>query len=284
MIMQSLCAYYDRLADSGSDAIGAEGFSSEKVHFSLVINPSGKLVQVLDVRDVKGKKTLPRNVIVPQGPKKSVNIAASFLWGNTSYVLGADEKDKPKRTTDCHEAFKEHHKTLLAKSDDKGAIAVLAFLTAWNPEDALQLSDWQDMLKSNLVFQLDGDRSFIHDRPAIRRIWLDAFGQTSGGDPGQCLISGEDAPIARLHPHIKGVDGPRRSGAALVSFNLDAFCSYGKDQNFNAPISKPKASAYTKALNHLLSSNSNRVRIADASTVFWTERESPVEGFFRNDY
>jgi CRISPR-associated protein Csd1 len=95
-----------------------------------------------------------------------------------------------------------------------------------------------------------------------------------------CLVSGELAPIARLHPAIKGVMGAQSSGAAIVSFNLDAFCSYDKSQNFNAPISESRAGTYTKALNHLLSSSVNKVQIGDATTVFWTERESPVEGFF----
>ena len=88
------------------------------------------------------------------------------------------------------------------------------------------------------------------------------------------------APIARLHPAIRGVRGAQSSGAALVSFNLDAFCSYNKSQNFNAPISESKAGAYSKALNYLLSSNRNRIQIGDTTTVFWTERNSPVEDFF----
>jgi len=280
MILQSLCSYYDRLAASPHSSVAGQGFSSEKVHFALVLDQSGKLVQILDLREVKGKRKIPRSAIVPQGAKKSVNIAASFLWGNTSYVLGADDKDRPQRTVECHDAFTELHRELLAVTDDDGARAVLAFLSSWNPEDASTLSDWQEMLKGNLVFQLDGDRCLIHERPRIQRVWLGSLKTREKGQAGTCLISGERSPIARLHPAIKGVNGAQSSGAALVSFNLDAFCSYGKDQNFNAPISESRASAYTKALNHLLASASNRVQIGDTTAVFWTERASPIEGFF----
>jgi ABC-type transporter MlaC component len=36
--------------------------------------------------------------------------------------------------------------------------------------------------------------------------------------------------LARLHPQIKGVAGANTMGAAIVSFNLKAFESYGKDR------------------------------------------------------
>lgn len=280
MILQSLCSYYDRIAQFGGNSVAKEGFSSEKAHFALVVSNSGKLQQVLDLRDSKGNKKVFRSVIVPQGTKKSVNIAANFLWGSTSYVLGADAKGNPTRTADCHNTFKDLHQSLLAKSRDEGAIAVLAFLSQWRPEDAPKLADWEELLKGNLVFQLDGDLGFIHDRSEMRKVWLSSLASVEKGEKGMCLISGEIAPIARLHPAIKGVRDSQSSGAALVSFNLDAFCSYDKSQNFNAPVSEIMASAYTKGLNHLLASGSNRIQIADATTVFWTERDSPVERFF----
>jgi len=280
MILQSLCSYYDRVTETADASMPTDGFSSEKAHFALVINKSGTLEQIRPLTKAKGARKIPQIVIVPQGSKKSVNIAASFLWGNTSYVLGADEKGKPQRTAACHEAFKELHDELLNSNSDEGGEAVLAFLSSWNPEKAKQLVDWQTMHKGNLVFQLDGDRQFVHERPEMQRVWLASLASVEKNTPGMCLVSGEVAPLARLHPPIKGVTGAQSSGAALVSFNLDAFCSYGKKQNFNAPVAESRAEAYTKALNHLLSPRGNRVQIGDATTVFWTERESPVEGFF----
>jgi len=294
MILQALCDYYDRLSQTNDSEIAGKGFSSEKAHFAIVINKSGQLLQISDLRNSKGNKLIPRNVIVPQGLKKSVNIEANFLWGNTNYVLGMgdneklhkeskSEKDyqkKLQRVAECHKAYLVLHHNLLNRSSDEGAKATLLFLSSWKPEDADKLEYWSDMLKGNLVFQLDGEQSFIHDRPELKNIWLTHLGPQSNTKTGMCLISGAIAPIARLHPAIKGVFGAQSSGAALVSYNLDAFCSYNKSQNFNAPISDDKAVVYTKALNHLLSLNSNRIQIADTTTVFWTERDSPVEGFF----
>jgi len=90
----------------------------------------------------------------------------------------------------------------------------------------------------------------------------------------QCLVTGKTTGIARLHPSIKGVTGAQSSGASLVSFNLDAFTSYGKTQSFNAPISEEVAFGYTTSLNYLLSSQKHRIRIGDTTMVFWAERST----------
>ena len=81
-----------------------------------------------------------------------------------------------------------------------------------------------------------------------------------------CLVTGERGPIARLHPAIKGVWGAQTSGASIVSFNLDAFTSYGHEQGDNAPVSEAAAFAYTTALNRFLERGSgHRIQIGDAS-------------------
>ncbi len=85
-------------------------------------------------------------------------------------------------------------------------------------------------------------------------------------------MTGKRGPIERLHPAIKGVLGAQSSGATLVSFNHNAFTSYGHKQGDNAPVSKNAVHAYATALNKFLDRDSqNRIQIGDASTVFWAE-------------
>ena len=137
------------------------------------------------------------------------------------------------------------------------------------------------MLDQNVAFRLEGDARFIHDRAAAREALLAEPGADDCGAAGMCLVTGETRPIARLHPSIKGVPGAQSSGAALVSFNLDAFTSYGKTQGGNAPVSEPTAFAYATALNALLAPSgtnekgwatySNRVRLGNVTVVFWAE-------------
>jgi len=133
------------------------------------------------------------------------------------------------------------------------------------------------MAGGNIVFRLDGTPGFIHDRPAVRAAWERHSAGRESVEQGQCLITGEFGPIARLHDSIKGVVGAQSTGASIVSFNLPAFESYGKEQSFNAPVSEAAAFGYVTALNFLLRSDRHRLRIGDATTVFWAERAAAVE-------
>src|SRR5262249_29507398 len=131
---------------------------------------------------------------------------------------------------------------------------------------------WPEPMKDhNVVFALktDPENGMMHDRPAAKMLWSKLL--TKGeGKKAICLVTGERGPIARLHPAIRRVRGALSSGASMVSFNLDAFTSYGHKQGNNAPVSEAAAFAYTAALNHFLSPNSgHHVQIGDTAMVFW---------------
>ncbi|OPY11366.1 MAG: CRISPR-associated protein (Cas_Csd1) [Syntrophus sp. PtaB.Bin001] len=281
MILQSLNDYYHRLAADPTLNIPRLGFSRQKISFALVISMEGKLLQVVDIRDSNGKKSVPRQLVVPEAVIKSVNIAANFLWDNAGYVLGADAKENPERVKRKFSAFKDLHNEIGGNLDDEGMSAVLRFLESWNPSEAYSLSYWEEIAAgANLVFQLDGALEFVHERHAVKDAWLRHYIEKASNFIASCLVTGEKKPVARLHPKIKGVRGSQSTGASIVSFNLDAFDSYGKKQNFNAPVGEDVAFRYTTALNHLLNIGSRqKIQIGDATTVFWTERDSPVEGF-----
>jgi len=281
MILQSLDNYYGRLRDNTNVDIPLLGFSSQKIHFALLLNRAGELLQVRDLRETQGKKLLPKQITVPESVIRAVNIAANFLWDNTGYVIGADNKGKPERSKETFKAFKKLHHDIGEGIDDEGMSSILRFLDSWNPENAPKLEYWDDMVNgANLVFQLDGEFGYVHERPKVKDAWLKHCSANSSEVVATCLVCGEEKPIARLHPKIKGVRGAQTAGASIVSFNAAAFESYGKGQSFNAPVSEESVFNYTTALNHLLRFDSRqKIRIGDAATVFWTERESPIEGF-----
>lgn len=264
-ILASLTRAYDRLPDAPP-----YGFSTEKIGFAISLTEDGSAT-VIDLRSDE-KKRPPRMMMVPQAVKRTVGIAPNYLWDKTAYVLGLTAGEG-KRTALEHQAFKDRHAEWLAGTDDAGLVALLRFLKGWTPESALP--GWSDDLRDqNGVFAYEPDRltgQWLHDRPAAREIWRKkSVAAESGGQI--CLVSGEMAPVARLHPSIKGVWGAQSSGAALVSFNLDAFTSYGHDQGDNAPVSEAAAFAYTTTLNRFLEKDSgHRIQIGDASTVFWAD-------------
>lgn len=282
MILQALNHHYERLVDNPLTNIPLFGFGRQKIHFALVISNEGNLVQVRDIREKPQNKPVPVSLTVPQiAKKKSVDITPNFMWGNAGYVFGRDAKGKEVRSLKCFEKFKDLHHDIGNSMQDKGMKALLCFLDSWNPEDAPKLDHWAELAAgANLVFQLDGELMYVHDHPDVRQAWTRYSSQKGSKVVSTCLVSGEKEPIARLENAIKNVQGAQSSGAGIVSFNKEAFCSFNKEQNFNAPISERASFAYTTALNHLLRFESRqKVKIGDATTVFWTERSSPIEGF-----
>jgi CRISPR-associated protein Csd1 len=282
MILQALNQYYERLKDDPHADIPLFGFGKQKIHFILVVDTDGKLVQIRDIREKQKSKRVPASFTLPQiGKKRGDDITPNFMWDNTSYVLGRNANGKEARALKCFDAFRQIHHDLGDLMQDQGMKAVLGFLDSWKPEDAPALEYWEEMAGTNLAFQLDGERMCIHDHSDVRQAWIRYCAEEASEVIATCLVSGgEKTPIARLHPVIKGVQGAQTTGASIGSFNPDATLSYGKKQNFNAPVGKSAAFAYTTALNHLLCFESRqKILIGDATTVFWAERHSPIEGF-----
>lgn len=288
MILQALTAYYEQLVRQGK--LSAPGWDdSFKVSYELRLNDAGQLVSVLDLRtETKmGKKTVlaPRAMRVPAHEKRSSGIAANFLCDNSTYLLGADEKGKPERSADCFKACAKLHHTILDGVDSPAARALLAYFDSWDPAQAaahpLLAEQWKEITgNANLIFgyeAADHSHSFVNDDPAIQNAWQTHYNDRSAdSDMGQCRITGKYAPIERTHPNISGVPGAQSSGAALVSFNAPAFCSYGHEQGDNAPVSKYAAFAYTTALNRLLADRNHCKHVGDTTILCWAENAEPV--------
>lgn len=267
-ILASLAKAYERLPDAP-----ALGYSSEKIGFVISLNADGSVAHVIDWREGEGKKARPRMMAVPASFKRPGTMPrAFFLWDNSAYVLGVSG-DQTKDCSARHAAFKELHLANLKETSDPGLLALRRFIENWSPE-MFGGNQWpEDIKDQNIAFALESERleRLIHERSAARALWS-RLSATDGEATSICLVTGEAAPIARLHPAIKGVWGGQVAGGSIVSFNLDAFTSYGHEQGDNAPVSETAAFAYTTALNRFLERDSgHRVQIGDASTVFWAD-------------
>lgn len=177
------------------------------------------------------------------------------------------------------------HHTILDGVDSPAARALLAYFDSWDPAQAathpLLAEQWKEITGNvNLIFgyeAADHSHSFVNDDLAIQNAWQTHYNDRSAdSDMGQCLITGKYAPIERTHPNISGVPGAQSSGAALVSFNAPAFCSYGHEQGDNAPVSKYAAFAYTTALNRLLADRNHCKHVGDTTILCWAENAEPV--------
>lgn len=274
MILRALVEHYEDLAAQGK--LARPGWSDANISYALYINDDGELEQAVSLKreEERGKKKVlaPRPMSLPAPVKRSSGVASNFLWDNSSYILGIDEKGKPLRSLECFSACKVLHHQILNDVDSPAARAVLAFFDHWDPAKAREHPALADKLEdilagSNLVFRYSG--IFLQDDALIRSAWQAHYDSAGNGPELVCLVTGKRGAAEAVHPSIKGVAGAQSSGAALVSFNGDAFCSYGREQSLNAPTSKYAAFAYTSALNHLLSERNYVGRIGDTTVLFW---------------
>lgn len=284
MILQALHDYYQRKQRSGdpTDRLPAYGLEEKEIPFIIEIDGEGHFVNLADTRAGDGKKKTAQRFLVPQGVKKTSGVAANLLWDTAEYVLGVDTRGNPDRIAQQHSAFRNRLEELPESAQsDPGIVAVRHFLDRRDITPLENHPAWNDVLATNptLSFRLHGDIGLVCQRPALAATAA-CSATDAPASAGTCLITGQPAPIERLHPAIKGVWGAQTSGANIVSFNCRAFESYGKTerQGENAPIGKPAVFAYTTALNHLLSKGSRqRIQIGDASTVFWAEQPHDLE-------
>lgn len=312
MILQALNDYYQRrMADPDpARRLPAFGREMKQISFILELAADGTLKAISDVRRQVAKRLVGNAYLVPKGVKKTSGIAANLLWDNAEYVLRVPDtkklavaatKGKPEeyleRLVDMQKAFTAQVQALPEPAQsDAGIVAVLAFLSGDTLAAASGLANMAEIEASNpvLSFRLLGDDDLVCQRPAVAACSVaadsDDDNAAADGDPpsetptaaatpaAHCLVTGQSAPAERLHTAIKGVWGAQTSGANIVSFNLDAFNSWGKTQGANAPVSRAAAFAYTTALNALLVNGSaQRMQVGDASTVFWAQKPDEME-------
>jgi len=313
VIVQSLVRYYDILAADKSVKISKWGYSHAKVSFALVISKDGDLTNIIDLRTDEKKKQ-PKIFEVPYQKSRTVAVTPYFACDNAKYIFGIDKinddkaqssdeiietlevtgKEKivvSKRSMDCFEQFRILHHSLLNNIEDESVQLFLKFLDTWKPASALNCSkirEYKDEIFASRLFIFDLGGKYLHLFPEVKGMWESQFSsdEKEGEEKkdnekymSQCLVTGAIAPIAKTHQKIRGVFNPQGqiTETSLVSFNKDAFWSYGKKQSYNAPISEVAMFKYTTALNHLLERGSkNRISIGDTTTVFWAETTNKI--------
>lgn len=293
MILQALTDYYARLAEDTRHDVAPEGFERKEIPFVIEIGEEGDFVNLIDTRDGVGNNKKGRIFTVPKGVKKTSGIASNLLWDTPNYVLGIPRRDAKKESKRDPVALAQEQKKCFTEKiekslpgvlSDAGIKAVLAFLKRSEYPDLFAHPLCEEAADSGAVisFKLAGDTCLVCERPSVLKELSDSMTATGTSDTKQvCLVTGLKDDPARLHTAIKGVWGAQTSGANIVSFNLDAFRSFGKEQGLNAPVGRKAEFAYTTALNTLLQKDSRqRLQVGDCSTVFWAEQPNTIEDLF----
>ncbi len=275
MILKALYDYYQRKAADPNSHIAPKGWEWKEIPYRIVIDKNGNFVAIEDMREGEGKRKRARKFLVPQSVKRTVGKAANLLWDNIEYALSANPRNR-EDTEERFNLFKDRIRKEIDIDNSPNVQHLIRFLEN-DPIQQIENSGyaelWNKILEENpfIVFKIDEEQhnSICDDINNLKNSKEDE------SPNGVCLITGEKTNVARLHPSIKGVRGGNTQGGALVSYNLPAFNSYYKTQNYNAPISNNATFAYTTALNVLLGKDSkNNITIADSTIVFWSEKKS----------
>lgn len=280
MILQSLCEYYERQSKIGK--MPRYGYENIKISYVIVIDKDGRFINLEDWRIKEKNKFSGREILLPKSVKRTRAVVANFLWDNATYVLGITDPDSDKNADQNIAAFKEKANQVLKNCDDIGALAVLRYLECSNTL-LVEHSLYQEIEKADqITFRLDTDTVPVCMREKIIVCYENWLAEQSH-DQGICLVTGKQDGIEQTHPSIKGLSGAQPTGANIVSYNQDAFCSFGKVQGENAPVGKKAAFEYTTALNYLLRKDSpNKWQISKMTCICWAEANTKMENCFAN--
>lgn len=291
MLVQALAAYFDsRLAEEMAEAAWEE----KGVPYLIELGAHGQFLGVVPRFDEvkRGNQTvaLPQPLPVPKSPvNRNSGLHPLLACDDIKYVLGpgvwtADREGQ--NHSDRHQAFVALLRRAAQETSDEGLRASTAF---YDDRTAVERA------RAAMVEQKPGPGSLvalsmggpITNRDSVRAWWTEHYQRAfternEHGGKGYCLVSGRYGPIAPTHDKIKGLAnlGGQPAGVAMMSFDKEAFRSYGWDRNANSPVSPDRARAYVLALNDLLKPGKprpSRVDRAGVGFLFWTTRP-PSEG------
>lgn len=289
MLIKALCDYYDILSKAGK--VLPEGYSNVGVHYLVSLTPEGKVNAITDYQDripeiLKNGKTKiqtnPKIVRMPKRTEKSA-IDSNIIEHRPLYLFGLsyaeDSMDADdKKAQKSHEACVKKNLEFLEGLDSPIVNAYRNFLQNWEPENEIHNGKLMELGKKyntfRFAFCLSGNPDILlHEDPAVKKKWeqkiQEAKDSTDENSNVQCAITGEYAPIARIHNKIKGVYGGQASGTGLVTFNNPSENSYGNEQSYNSNISETAMEKYTEALNYLLQGRKHKILLDDLTILFW---------------
>ena len=282
MILQALTELYDALDQKG--LVPKDGWTQKGVSYGIDLSEDGTVFQLLPlcVKKEELKKPIPRTFTVPQiKGARSSGVNAAFLCDNPLYLLGISEKNSDDWKMERFNAAKELHQKLLGDVDTKPAQAICRFFDVWDPKvEHEEFSEqMKDLLKGvNLLFFFDGKPAVEYKE--IADAWNGYYHLEEDKVEMPCLISGKNVPAVKLHPKTMRIPNGQPTGTMLISFNKEAFNSYGLTQGYNAAVSREEAFKWGTALQYLVDDFENRRKIGDMILVCWAANGNPAYSKF----
>lgn len=282
-MIEALCDYYD------SHAIDNR-YKKETIHYLICLTPDGQIAKIID--NENHEETIP-NDVVKNGDTHYIDYRPKYIFGleldkNNNLVCA-----KSKKGEILFDMCKTKTLAFLEGLDSPIINAYRKFLEKWVPNDNCQNADLITIKKFNtskFLFCLDGqsDTTIIcYDNTIKDRYEYLSSLPAENAVTSQCAITGKTMPIAKTHNRIN-----IGTGASFVSYNSDAFESYGKIQSFNSNISEEAMRKYTCAINHMLGEKEKKTittktgetkeitymkhvcYIDDTQVLFWSDNDN----------
>ncbi|NLH74670.1 MAG: type I-C CRISPR-associated protein Cas8c/Csd1 [Verrucomicrobia bacterium] len=277
MMLQALIEYAER------ENLGDPDFEPKDVDWLIPLNLKGQVVgPPLDLREH------PKRKYIPSLEQKLLTDArrprARFLCDSLERACGLADPKKPERAARVagslnffKELLRECRRACPAETAYLNAI--LQFLEDADALKKLHLHLAEVKAKPNELATFSVDGIWVLDLAGPKQFWRSwrrKCKSASSGTKRICLATGELAEAVHTTDVIKGVPGGNASGTIFLSFDKDAFCSFGLRQAQNAALSAEAELKIRSALNALIEkSRAQKLVFQNTICLHWTRQ--PVE-------
>jgi CRISPR-associated protein Csd1 len=297
-----------RLVDYADRKVGnvESGFTTKEIRWLAGVSPDGSFTGLIALENAD--KTAPdlgqpEMVGMPKALRAlgyTLEQASHFLADTCAVVFKLPELDRDGsiKKPDDHSKNLQKHETFkllmqLASADVPSLEPIHRALS-----DETQMLEFyrrlieqtqkpaKEKLKATdrISFFIDGN--CVLDTLEWRDWWREFRGKAFGrgeGDEGESggsrmlsLVTGEPSQPAKTHPKVMNLGGSA-FGFAFVTFDKEAFESYGLLQGENGAVDQPSATAYRAALDAMLSSAK---QLGEMKIALWFEKDVPIEDDF----
>ena len=284
------------------------GFTTKEIRWLAGVSPDGRFTGLIALENAE--KTAPdlgqpEMVGMPKALRPlgyTLEQASHFLADTCAVVFKIPELDREGniKKPDDHKKNLQKHETFkllmrLASADVPSLEPIYRALT-----DETQMLEFQVRLTEQTQkaakekLKVTDKISFFIDGHCVldTREWRDwwrefrssIFGRPASNESSESsdsrmlsLVTGEPASPAKTHPKVMNLGGSA-FGFAFVTFDKEAFESYGLLQGENAAVDQPSATAYRAALDAMLASAK---QLGEMKIALWFEEDVPLgDDFF----
>ena len=304
MLISALNQYYDVLIEKNE--LPPAGYEKLDISYLIALTEDGTLDRIIDIRTKKEEKNKKGKIKISYEPKSFMlpkrntfrGIKANYVEHRGGYIFGLEfrtegealsletkgaTEEKRAKLSKQHQDFSDEVNKDFKSIQSPIAKAYYLFAQNWQPENETEnpelLKIKKDLNTAKFAFCLAGDSKItLENDKNVKAHWRQIEEEREAEeqkDIGQCAISGEMLPMARLHDVLKAGKGVGVRGAStnptLINFNCAAFESYSHNQGQNACISEKTMKRYTQALNWLLADSKHHSYLNGMTLVYWSQ-------------